>query len=198
MKDLGLEVYAATRNSSYARIVITSITIRHTEPSDFEAFHKIFLCPGVVRAPCSFLTRPLKVGVKSSSNPYSFTSPDSVNKFDWTLLAENASTYNYVKKVIALRKAHAGFRFDSRSDIETSVKSDQRSESLVYTLIDSAANGDAWEQTLVIFNAGGEEVVDLPPGEWTVALENSSPDSSERSVSGLVTAAGTAVTILYQ
>ncbi len=26
-----------------------SITVRHTEPSDFEAFHRIFLCPGVIR-----------------------------------------------------------------------------------------------------------------------------------------------------
>ena len=25
------------------------ITVRHTEPSDYEAFHKIFLCPGVIR-----------------------------------------------------------------------------------------------------------------------------------------------------
>ena len=128
----------------------------------------------------------------------SFESPDSINKFDWNLLNENASTYNYVKKVIALRKAHPGFRFTTWSDVNSSVQADQRSASLVYTLIDSAANGDAWNQTLVIFNSGGDEVVTLPPGDWKVALENSSPASGERSVSGSVTAAGTAVTILYQ
>lgn len=128
----------------------------------------------------------------------SFESPDRINRFDWNLLSENASTYNYVKKVIAIRKAHPGFRFTTWPGVDKSVKSDQRSASLVYTLIDSAANGDTWNQTLVILNSGSDEIVTLPPGSWNVALENSSPAGGERSVSGSVMAAGTAVTILYQ
>ena len=69
-------------------------------------------------------------------DPNSFISPDSINKFDWNLLNENQTTADYVKKIIALRRSHPGFRFDTRSAIQTNVKSDQRSASLVYTLIE--------------------------------------------------------------
>ena len=131
-------------------------------------------------------------------DPDSFISPDSVNKFDWNLLVENQTTADYVKKIIALRKAHPGFRFETRSSIADNVRSDQRSDSLVYTLIDSSANDDTWSQILIIYNSAGDEVVDLPAGEWTVVLEDSSPLDTERTVSGSVTATGTAVTVLYQ
>ncbi len=129
----------------------------------------------------------------------SYQSPDSVNSFKWNLLDTNPQIHGYVKKLIALRRAHPGFRFTTWSAVDTHVQSDQRSASLVHTLINAAANGDPWGRLLVIYNAGGDQQVPLPSGNWKVAVEESSSTAgNDRVVSGSVTATGTAVTVLHQ
>ncbi|MES2739912.1 MAG: carbohydrate binding domain-containing protein [Pseudomonadota bacterium] len=129
----------------------------------------------------------------------SYQSPDSINAYDWHLLNTHQATYQYVRKLIALRKAHAGFRFNSWDGIERHVQADQRSASLVVTTIDGAANGDDWNREMLIFNSGADQEISLPPGQWRVAVEKSSADEGkERVVDGSVTAAGTAITVLHQ
>jgi pullulanase len=129
----------------------------------------------------------------------SYQSPDSVNKYDWNWRLAHAATYEFVRKVIGLRKAHPSFRMKTWSDIKNHVNSEQRSSSLVVTQIDGAANADGWTTALVIANSGGGEVITLPAGNWKVALERSSADAGgDRVVSGTFTAEGTAVSVLYR
>ena len=127
----------------------------------------------------------------------SYESPDSVNSVKWGLLGTNPQIHAYVKALIAMRKTHPGFRFTTRSGVESNVQADQRSASLVYTLINSGANGDGWSKTLLIFNSGGDQNINLPAGNWTVAIEGSSAPAA-RVVSGSVVAAGTSITVLHQ
>jgi pullulanase len=103
-----------------------------------------------------------------------------------------------VKNLIALRRAHPGFRFNTWAGVDANVQADQRSASLVYTLINSGANGDKWGKTLLIFNSGADQTVTLPAGNWSVAAEQSTVSTSERVVSGSVVAAGTSITLLHQ
>ena len=129
----------------------------------------------------------------------SYQSPDSINRYDWNLLNTNNATYQYIRKLIAMRKDHPGFRFNSWAGIDKNVQADQRSASLVVTTIEGAANGDWWNREMVIFNSGADQEIALPPGDWRVALEKSSADEgNDRVVNGTVTAAGTAITVLHQ
>lgn len=129
----------------------------------------------------------------------SFESPDSVNALQWTLLNAHPEIHSYVRRLVALRRAHPAFRARTAADVQAHVQSDQRSASLVVTTINSGALGDAWRQTLLIHNAGGDQVVSLPPGDWRVAVEQSSASAgAERVVSGSVLATGTALTVLHQ
>lgn len=129
----------------------------------------------------------------------SYKSSDSINKYDWNWRVNNSSTYDLVKKMIQMRRAHPGFRMNTWDEVRTNVQSDQRSASLVVTQINGAANGDSWSKALVIYNSGGNQVVTLPAGNWKVFLEKSDATAgADRVVSGTVTAEGTSVTVLYQ
>ena len=100
--------------------------------------------------------------------------------------------------MIALRKDHAGFRLNTWQEVRDNMTSDQRSASLVVTTINAAANGDTWNKIIVIQNAASEQSVSLPAGNWFVVLEDSNPNTVKRTVSGSISAKGTAVTVLYQ
>ncbi len=131
-------------------------------------------------------------------NANSYMAPDSVNDFNWTFLQTNAATYNYVKGLIALRKAHPAFRFATAAGIATSVQADQRSASLVYTYINAGANADTWKAALVIYNSGPQQSIALPAGNWTVDATASSIPVVPLTVTGSVLAAGTSITVLHQ
>lgn len=129
----------------------------------------------------------------------SFRSPDSVNKIRWNWAIDNADIVDYYRDVIALRNAHPGFRMNTWEEIDQHVTTTRYSDSVLVTDIDAAANGDSWSRILVIYNAGGNEYIALPTGDWQVAMEKNDPnDGNGRTVSGSVLAEGTAVTVLYQ
>ncbi len=132
-------------------------------------------------------------------NDNSYDAPDYVNDFNWTFLQTYSATYSFVRGMIALRKAHPGFRFFTTNAIASDVLADQRSASLVVTQINAAANADSWTTALVIFNSGAAQNISLPSGIWTVAAEGSTVYTSPSlTVSGTVTAPSEALLILYQ
>ena len=69
---------------------------------------------------------------------------------------------------------------------------------VVVSDIKSAANGDSWKETIVIYNSGNEFTFPLLAGTWLVAMEKSQPVNPERPVTGSMTAEGTAVTVVHQ
>ncbi len=132
-------------------------------------------------------------------NSNSYNASDSVNDFNWTYLETYASTYAYVKALIALRQAHPGIRFTTWSAINANVFSDQRSASLVYTEIIPPAGSDTWNTALLIYNSGTAQSVVLPSGNWNVATQNSTVSAQPNPVvSGTITAASESITLLYQ
>lgn len=129
----------------------------------------------------------------------SFVSPDSVNKIRWNWKVENQDIYRYYQDVIALRKAHPGFRMNSWDEIDQHVTTTEYAPDVIVTDIDAAANGDSWNRILVIYASGGDFTYPLPSGNWYVAMEKSDPDAGQgRLISGSVAIEGSAVTVLYQ
>lgn len=128
----------------------------------------------------------------------SYASPDSTNKVRWNLKVDNRATFDYVKGIVALRRAHKGFRMTSWTQIDTNVQSNQSSKDLIVTHINGAGAGDGWSEMLMIQNSGGNITYGLPAGTWNVMVEKSAVNATPRQVSGSVVAEGTAITLLYR
>jgi pullulanase len=122
--------------------------------------------------------------------------------------ASDASTYAYVKGLIALRKAHPSLRFSAWSDINTNVQSNQESASLVVSTINaSSAANETWKTAVVVFNSSPTvQQITLPSnsGTWYVAVYGQTIEpagTTASSVAGSNTtpsAAAWGLTIFYQ
>jgi pullulanase len=129
----------------------------------------------------------------------SYESPDEINKIQWQWKTDNADIFDYYKDVIALRRAHPGFRFNTWEEIDHNVTTNDPRYGVVVTRIDASANNDPWSEIIVIYNSADDFTYELPAGTWKVAMEKSDPSAGkDREVSGSVVAQGTAVTVLHR
>lgn len=137
-----------------------------------------------------------KQGVENS-----FNSPDSINQIDWRRKSQYQDVYEYVKALIQLRKNHPAFRMPTAEMIRRNLQflpvSD--SQELVVYRINHGANGDRWQNILVLLNGSAKATnYPLPAGTWTVvADENSVDEQGLRVLRGTkVTVPGTSLMIL--
>ena len=128
----------------------------------------------------------------------SYKSSDSINAFDWSLKSTNSAVINYYKDVIAMRKAHPGFRMNTWDEVTNNVTTTLPSSGVVINTISAGNNGDSWSKIIVIMNSANNYTYTLPSGTWYVAMQKSVPVTSTVTASGSVVAEGTAVTVLYQ
>ena len=135
------------------------------------------------------------VGGKAAN---SFDAKDPVNTIHWGLRVQHEDVYNYFKKTIVLRRTHPGLRMTSWEAVNRNITSSVPRGDVVVNDIKSGESGDAWKEMIVIYNSGNEFTFSLPGGTWLVAMERSQPVDQERSVTGSVTAEGTAVTVVHQ
>lgn len=109
-----------------------------------------------------------KQGVENSYN-----APDSINQIDWNRKAVYRSTVDYVKGLIALRKAHPAFRMTHTDSLQKHLKFlDTPGDNLIAYTLSGHAHGDSWAQILVVLNGQpGPAEAPLPQGEWTIASD---------------------------
>ncbi|MFD3445266.1 type I pullulanase [Microbacteriaceae bacterium 4G12] len=106
-----------------------------------------------------------KQGVENSYN-----APDEINWIDWKRKQENEQTIEYVKGVIAIRKAHGAFRLPSANFIRKHMKFLQAPRAIMmYQLHDVGSFGE-WKEILVIFNSSlhSQQVVLPDKGKWYI------------------------------
>ena len=132
----------------------------------------------------------------------SYEAPDSVNEVDWDLKREHADLFNYVRDVIALRKAHPMFRLRTRSEINSRVRfqftSDDRT--LMLLMDGGGVPGETWKRACIVLNSANEndaEII-LPGGEWQVAIDEKGAGKAPRAVSGKVAVRHKSGFVLYQ
>jgi pullulanase len=136
-----------------------------------------------------------KQGVENS-----FNAPDSINQIDWRRKSQYQDVYEYVKALIQLRKNHPAFRMPTAEMIRRNLQFlPVNNSELVAYRINNGANGDRWQNILVLLNGNakaGNYV--LPAGTWTVvADENSVDEQGLRVLRGTkVTVPGTSLMIL--
>ncbi len=122
-----------------------------------------------------------------------YNAPDKCNVIRWNWKIENADVYEYHKDLIALRKAHPGFRLNTWDEINSWMSS-YTDDKVVVNQINADQNGDEWDEILVVYNPGDTYNVSLPAGTWAKVFDISGavnvPD-----LSGSAAVEGTAVTV---
>jgi pullulanase len=103
-----------------------------------------------------------------------YNAPDAINEVDWSLKKYHAGLFQYVRDLIALRKAHPVFRLRAKEQIAAWLKFHDTGNPkvLMYTYDASRVPGESWKKVCVIVNVNdeGNTAVTLPPGQWRFAF----------------------------
>lgn len=104
-----------------------------------------------------------KKGVKNSYN-----SPDSINVIDWRLKKEHNDSFEYIKGLIAMRKAHPAFRLGTAEKVYQYLEFiPTGKEGVVAFKINGLPEGETWKDITVILNSNSEKVeVNVPAGSY--------------------------------
>lgn len=110
-----------------------------------------------------------KKGVENS-----FESPDSINAIQWDLKHENQDVYEWVKGLVAMKKAHPVFQLQTGDEVRKYLHFQDTSNGLVSFTLEGEKIGDSWKKVFVAFNGTeGSKQLHLPKGNWrNFALNN--------------------------
>lgn len=134
--------------------------------------------------------------------PNSFKSPDSVNQIEWSFKTKNKDLFNYIKGLIALRKAHPAFRIPTVDGLRQWLHFlDTGDSGVIACTLGEYANGDEWKEILVAYNGNRHQAeINIPEEEWTVICRNGeiNLDSQDKIAGGNVQIAASSALILYR
>ena len=106
----------------------------------------------------------------------SYQSPDSINIIPWENLEKYADLHEYYKQMIAIRRAHKGFRLGSAEAVEEHVEFlDADNDQVIVYRIKDLEGIDTAKSLLVILNGSAENVsCELPEmsGECVILAQN--------------------------
>jgi len=154
---------------------------------DRTKMHRLALAMVLTSQGVSFLHAGAEFQRTKDGVENSFESPDAINRMDWSRKSDYRGTVEYVKGLIAMRKAHPAFRMRNTVDIqENLIFRDTETDHVIAYQIDGEAVGDSWSTIFVAFNGGDTQVaLDIPEGSWTQVLDGSAVDMAGlRTVSG--------------
>ena len=105
-----------------------------------------------------------------NGNDNSYKSSDEVNSLKWNSRVTNASTVNYFKGLLAIRKAHPAFRMATAADVKARLKFISTPSTVIAYKLDGAGVKDAWKTIVVVHNAGSSaKSVRMPAkGAWKI------------------------------
>lgn len=100
----------------------------------------------------------------------SYKSPVEINRMDWERCAVHAGDVAYMKRLIALRKAHPAFRLRTAEEIRARLMFEKAPAGAVAYTLRGHAGGDPAEHLYVLYNANADGAsLSLPAlGEWTL------------------------------
>lgn len=105
-------------------------------------------------------------------NSYNDNRPN-VNPIDWRLKAQHADVFNFYRGLIALRKAHPAFRMTDKAKADQSLERlPNAPDKVMAYLIKNHANGDGWNDILVVYNGNREAREVNVPGNWVIVANH--------------------------
>ena len=104
----------------------------------------------------------------------SYNSPDSINTIDWKNKTAHKDVFEYVKGLIAMRKAHPAFRMGDADMVRRQLEFlPVKNTNVVAFILKDNANGDSWKNIIVALNSRAEPVkLDIPSGKYTVICKD--------------------------
>ena len=102
----------------------------------------------------------------------SYKSPDSINAIDWTNKDRYPQVFDYYRGLMELRRNHPAFRMADASMVRQHLEFIPTSDCTICFRLKDNANGDSWQDIIVILNASkkGQKVA-IPEGCWTSVCE---------------------------
>jgi len=125
----------------------------------------------------------------------SFDKGDIVNGINWDLKTKNNATYQFIKSLVQIRRAHPAFRMQTAQQIATHLnfENNQPAGIIAYT-INGAAVGDSWKKIWVAFNGSqNPQTLTVPKGTWKVGFYG----QDAPKIGNNFTLAGSSAVILY-
>lgn len=84
----------------------------------------------------------------------SYNSPDDINTIDWKNKTAYKDVFEYVKELIALRKAHPAFRMGDAGMVRAQMEFlPVEGSNVVAFILKGNANGDTWKNIIVALNS---------------------------------------------
>lgn len=120
-----------------------------------------------------FIEGGIEIGRTKNGNPNSYNAGDEANQYRWDLAPAHAQTFEYLRGLIALRRAHVAFRQRTSDAVRRVMKPIEGTPDGVYAFrLDGRAAGDTAAELVVILNGSmqGREM-DLPAGRWNLIAD---------------------------
>lgn len=109
-----------------------------------------------------------KKGVRNS-----FSSPDSINEFNWDNLKQYPQVFEYYRGLIHLRNNHPAFRLGTAEAVREHLEFIATDDCLVAFRLKNLEGIDSWKDIVVVLNANKQtKTIAIPEGEYTVACCN--------------------------
>ena len=110
-----------------------------------------------------------KKGVRNSYN-----SPDEINAIDWGNKTLYREVFDYIKGLIALRKAHPAFRMGYAKLVRKQMEFlPVKGKNLLAFILKGHANGDTWKNIIVVFNSRKETAkLIIPEGDYVIVCQS--------------------------
>ncbi|MGP7818402.1 type I pullulanase [Niallia sp. 01092] len=109
-----------------------------------------------------------KQGVENS-----YQSPDNINQLDWDRMIRYRKNVEYIKGIIAFRKANSAFRMQTAEQIRKHIKISQTSNDVIEYKLENIEKFSYWKEIIVYINANDNEVqCPAPSGKWKKLIED--------------------------
>lgn len=163
-----------------------------------ENMHKLALSIVLTSQGISFLHAGTEFLRSKQGVENSYKSPDSINAIDWSLKTQNKAVFDYVKALVAMRKAHPSFRLTTADQVAWLIRfSEGLPPQMVAYTINGAAVKDSWKIIWVVFNGSNQpQSIALPSGSWQFAIKDNAVAGG--TVSKEITVRAYGCTVLYQ
>ena len=104
----------------------------------------------------------------------SYNSPDNINTIDWKQKTTYREVFDYIKDLIALRKAHPAFRMGDADMVRKYMEFlPVEGSNVIAFILKDHANGDNWKNIIVAFNSRKEPAkVTIPKGSYTIVCKD--------------------------
>lgn len=128
----------------------------------------------------------------------SYSSPISINGYDYARKAQFIDVFEYYKGLIQMRKNHPAFRMRSADEIRSKITFLPSPRRTVGFMIKD--ENDPWKEIVVVYNGDPRPVeFSLPEGVWNVVVDKHRVSETPMyQLSGRVQVQGTSALVLYR